>query len=435
MNTREVHYALSRDVHIAYQVVGEGPDLVFSPAGWNHLLLRWELPQYARLLRRLAASFRLILWDKRGTGLSDRHGVVPTLEAQMDDLQAVIDAAGSTRAALFGVSDGAALTAYFAASYPDRTTCAILYGILPRFKPGDDGLGVGRGFLEAIQTGAHPDEVLRILGPATADDPEIREWWRRNMMMAASPGTVQQLVTMWSELQLDAVLAALRVPTTIIQRTDDLVTPPANGREVARRVPHARYVELPGDFATWSGDVDQLASEIEEAATGVRREAEPDRMLATILFTDIVGSTTMAARLGDSAWGGVLDEHDGLVERRIDALGGRLVKSLGDGALATFDSPARALRCAGDIVEGLGARGIEVRAGVHTGECERRGEDLGGIAVHIAARVGALAGAGEVLLTRTVRDLVFGSELSFDERGEHELRGVPGRWPLLALVR
>lgn len=430
----EVRYVRSGDVHIAYQVLGEGPDLVITPGGWNHLLLRWELPVNARLLRRLAGFSRLILWDKRGTGLSDRHGGMPTLSAQLDDLLAVLNEIGSERAAHFGLADGAALTALFAATHPGRTSTAILYAILPRVLPGEDGLGVARDFLQAIQEGASPERMLAFIAPGAAADPTVREWWQRNQLMSVSPGTLEQLVGMWMQVDLRSILPALRVPTTIIQRTDDLVIPPPNGREAARLVPNARYVELPGDFATFSGDVDALGDEIEEAVTGERHRPEGDRMLATILFTDIVGSTEAAARLGDASWRQLLDEHDAVVARQIETLGGRLVKSLGDGVLATFDSPGRALRCGAGIVENLAARGIQVRAGVHTGECERRGEDVGGIAVHIAARVGALAGPGELLATGTVRDLVFGSEMVFEDRGVQKLRGVPGAWPVLSLV-
>jgi class 3 adenylate cyclase len=433
MEVPEVRYARSGDVHIAYQVLGEGPDLVFTPAGFGHLMLRWELPANARMLRRMAGFSRLISWDKRGMGMSDRHGGVPTLDEQLEDLRAVLDAAGSERATLFGLADGAALAALFAATYPDRVSAAILYGMVPRFAPGADGLGVSQAFIDAMAAGV--DAMFDVMAPSKADDAETREWWRRSAMMSASPGTVEQMLARFMQLDLRAVLPTIGVPVTILQRTADRVIHPANLREAARLIPGARCVELQGDFATWAGDVDALVDEIEEVVTGERRRAAVDRMLATILFTDIVGSTTTAAELGDTAWGAVLDEHDAFVRRRIAVRGGRLVKSLGDGAMAIFESPGRAVQCAAEIVEGLEARHIQIRAGVHTGECERRGDDVGGIAVHIASRVGALAEPGEVLVTGTVRDLVFGSDLVFDERGAHELRGVPGSWPLLALRR
>ena len=432
MEVPEVQYARSGDVHIAYQVFGEGPDVVMTPAGFNHLLMRWELPAGTGLLLRLAQFARVTIWDKRGTGMSDRHGAIPTLDVQMDDLRAVLDAIGSERATLVGVADGAMLTALFAASFPERVTATVLYAVAPRFAPGDDGLGVSQEFVEAMPRG--PDALLPVISPTTCHDPVVAGWWKRMSMMSASPGTVAQMLDVWMGTDIRAVLPTLRVPTTIIQRSGDRVVGVANGREAARLIPDARYVELPGDFVVWTVDVDAMAGEIEEAATGARQWRVADRMLASILFTDIVSSTDTAARLGDANWSAVLDEHDTFVERRVAALGGRLVKSLGDGALAVFDSPARALRCGAEIVEGLAARGIACRAGLHTGECERRGEDIGGIAVHIAARVGALADAGEVLVTGTVRDLVFGSDLAFEDRGAHELRGVPGSWPLLALA-
>lgn len=434
MEVPEVKYARSGDVHIAYQVFGEGPDLVVTPSGWNHALLRWELPAYARLMRRLASFARVVVWDKRGTGMSDRHGSVPTLDAQKDDLQSVIDATGCERPALFGLADGAALNVFFAASSPQRVSSLILYGALPRFAPGGDGLGVTEKFLRAIREGAEPDRMLRILSPSCADDPVLREWWRRNATMSASPGTVAQFVSIWMAVDLLPILPTVAVPTTVIQPSRDGVGGVANGRESARLVPGARYVEIDAEYGTWTADAEALAGIVEEAVTGERHARVPDRMLASILFTDIVASTDTAARLGDAEWSEVLDDHDAFVGRRVAALGGRVVKSLGDGALAVFDSPARALRCGAELVEGLAARGIGCRAGIHTGECEKRGEDIGGIAVHIAARVGALARPGEVLVTGTVRDLVFGSDLVFEDRGPHELRGVPGSWPLLALA-
>lgn len=435
MKIPEVQYVRSGDVHIAYQVFGEGPDLVFTPGGFNHLLMRWELPANARLFRHMSSFSRVITWDKRGTGLSDRHGRLPTLEAQMEDLQAVMDAAGSRKAVLFGTADGASLSGFFAATYPDRVAAVILYGIGPRFVPGDDGLGVNPDFLAAVQSGLPPEETLRLLAPSAADDPAVLEWWARNSMMSVSPGAIEELLRIWMGVDVTAVLPAIRVPTTVIQRSGDLVLPPPNGRRAAELIPDARYVELPGDFAYFAGDTEALLDEVEEIVTGARHGTNPDRMLATILFTDIVGSTTSAADLGDDGWRALLDEHDAFIARQVQGLNGRLVKSLGDGVLATFDSPARAIRCAADVVDGMRARGADIRAGVHTGECLRRGDDLGGIAVHIAARVGALAEGGEVLVTGTVRDLVFGSNLSFDDRGEHELRGVPGKWRLLAVAR
>ena len=434
MRVPDVRYVRSGDVHIAYQVLGEGPDLVVTPAGWNHLLVRWELPANERFMRRLATFARLILWDKRGTGMSDRHGEMPTLDAQLGDLRAVLDAVGSERATLFGIADGAILAALFAATHPERVAHAILYAFSPRFMPGDDGRGVSPQFLAALRSGASPEEMLDLLAPSVGDDSRVAEWWRRQAMMAVTPGTVAQLTRVWMDADVTPVLDALRVPTTIIQRTGDRVIPPANGRFAAERIRGARYVEMPGDFATWSGDLDELALEIEEAVTGTRHEADPDRTLTTILFTDIVDSTASAAALGDAVWRVRLDEHDAFVLRQLERFDGRFVKSLGDGILATFDSPARAIRCAAAIVEGMQARGAVIRAGVHTGECERRGDDVGGIAVHIAARVGAQAQPGEVLVTGTVRDLVVGSGLTFADRGEHALRGVPGTWRLLALA-
>lgn len=435
MEVPEVRYARAGDVHLAYQAFGEGPDLVYTPSGWNHLLFRWELPAWGRMMRRLARFARVIIWDKRGTGMSDRHGSMPTLDAQKDDLAAVIEAAGCERPALLGVADGVPVSLFYAASHPERVSALVLHGPIPRFAYGPDGLGAQPEFLQAMRDGADPDRILRIIAPSTADDQRVRDWWRMNQTVSASPGTVEQFVAVWTAFDTLPILPMIQAPTTVIQPTNDRIGGPANGRETARRIPGARYVEVEGDYGTWTIDLESYAGVIEEAVTGARHRGVPDRMLASILFTDIVGSTTVAANIGDAAWRDLLDEHDSFVERSIRSLEGRFVKSLGDGAMAMFDSPARAVRCGAQIVEGLHARGIDVRAGLHTGECERRGDDLGGIAVHIAARVGALAQAGEVLVTGTVRDLVFGSDLAFDERGTHELRGVPGRWPLLALRR
>lgn len=433
-------YAKSGDLSIAYQVIGEGPlDLVLV-LGWvSHVELAWENPQLARFLRRLASFSRLIIFDKRGTGLSDRVPVneLPTLEERMDDVRAVMDNAGSERAALFGVSEGGPMSLLFAATYPERTTALVVYGSYARRMwapdyPWGPTPEERQKFFDIIQQGWGGVVDLADLAPSVAGDTEFAEWWAGYLRAGASPGAALALAKMNSQIDCRDVLPAIRVPTLVMHRTDDVDMDVGGGRYLGEQIPGARYVELPGaDHLPWVGDQDGLLDEVQEFLTGGRREVEPDRILATVLFTDIVGSTEMAAELGDRKWREILESHGRIVERELKTWRGNLVKSTGDGILARFDGPGRAIRCAEALARALAPLGTPIRSGLHTGECELLG-DIGGISVHIAARVAGLAGPGEVLVSRTVKDLVAGSGIEFESRGEREMKGEPGKWELFA---
>ena len=433
----ETRYAKSGDVHIAYQVVGAGLiDLVLVPGFVSHVEGWWEEPLCARFLERLASFSRLILFDKRGTGLSDREAGVPTLEQRMDDVRAVMAAAGSERAAVLGISEGGAMSALFAATYPERTAALVLYGTFAEFRSWVPTPQQFEHFLHAIDETWGTGQSLPRFAPSVADDPRIRRWWARFERAGASPGAAMALMRMNSEIDVRHVLPAIRVPTLVLHRTGDVTVDVEAGRYQAAHIPGAKYVELSGvDHLLFVGDSEATLDEIEEFLTGVRPVAEPDRVLATVLFTDIVGSTKLAARLGDRRWRDLLDAHHAAVRRELARVRGREVKTAGDGFLATFDGPARAIRCAGAISATVRTLGIEVRAGLHTGEIELIGEDVGGIAVHVGARVAALAGPGEVLVSSTVKDLVAGSGLRFEDRGVRHLEGIPEEWRLFALKR
>jgi pimeloyl-ACP methyl ester carboxylesterase len=436
-------YARSGEVNIAYQVVGEGPlDLVFV-SGWvSNLDLMWEEPSFARFLRRLASFSRLILFDKRGTGLSDRvpDDDLPTLEARMDDVRAVLDAVGAERAALLGHSEGGPMCLLFAATYPERTVALVLIGTYARRLVGD-GYPFGaapqayEAFLQEIADGWGGPVGLEGRAPSLVDDERFRTWWSDYLRMSASPGAALALTRMNGDIDVRPALETIAVPTLVVHRTGDRSLPVEGARYLADRIRGARLAELPGDdHLPFVGDQDAILDEIEEFLTGVRRGVETDRVLATVLFTDIVGSTDRAVQLGDRAWRDLLDSHHLAVRRELDRWRGTEVDTVGDGFLATFDGPARAIRCACAIRDAVRRLGLEVRAGLHTGECEVQGDTVAGIAVHIGARVSALAGAGEVLVSSTVKDLVAGSGIEFDERGEQELKGVPGRWRLYSVV-
>ena len=432
----ETHYAKSGDLRIAYQVVGTGPlDLVYVPGFISNLDLYWDEPTVAYFLARLASFSRLILFDKRGTGLSDRLGTLPTLEERMDDVRAVMDAVKSERAALFGMSEGGAMSMLFAATYPDRTQALILYGtyahfhtwVLPpeRFEP----------FLQQIEQSWGKGISLSAFAPSKATDERFKQWWGRFERLSASPSAAITLMRMNSQIDVRHILRAIRVPTLILHRSGDTRVNVEGGRYLATNIPGAKYVEFPGtDHFLWAGNVDSVTDEIEEFLTGTHSEAEPDRVLATVLFTDIVGSATRAAEMGDRRWRVLLNEHDQIVRREIDRFRGREIKTLGDGFLTTFDGPARAVRCADAIMKALHVLGLEVRCGVHTGEIEMKGEDIGGIAVHIAARIAALAEGGQVLVSRTVRDLVAGSNLRLEDRGTYTLKGLSEGMPLFSVA-
>jgi pimeloyl-ACP methyl ester carboxylesterase len=435
----ETRYARSGEVAIAYQVVGQGPrDLVLVPGWISNIEVFWEDPAYAHFLERLASFARLILFDKRGTGLSDRVSDMPNLETRMDDVRAVMAAVGSERAALLGYSEGGAMCALFAATHPSRTSALIMIGSYPRrLRAPDYPLGLApeawRAFVEEATRHWGGPVGLEIRAPSVAADPRVRQWWARVLRMGASPGANAALLAMNAEIDIRHVLPAIRVPTLILHRTGERLIPVDAARHMAQRIPGARLVELPGaDHLPWVGDADAILDEIEEFLTGVRHGPEPDRVLATVLVTDIVGSTERAASLGDRRWRDLLESHHALVRRQLQRFRGREVDTAGDGFLAVFDGPARAVRCASALTREVRELGLEIRAGLHTGECEVMGERVGGLAVHIGARVAALAGAGEVLASSTVRDLVAGSGLRFEPRGVHSLKGVPGQWQIFA---
>jgi class 3 adenylate cyclase/pimeloyl-ACP methyl ester carboxylesterase len=438
----QTRYAKSDDVHIAYQVVGDGPfDLVLVPGAFSHVELWWEDPSAASFFRRLASFSRLILFDKRGTGLSDRvaDNAMPTLEERMDDVRAVLDAVGSQSAALFGFSEGGPMCALFAATFPERTRALVLYGSFATWrKTSDHPWGLTPETIEAFLTTIDQQwgegRSLDVAAPSASGDERMRQWVGRIERLAGSPGAMITLFRMNLDIDVRHVLSAIRVPTLVLHRTDELLVEVGCGRYMAGSIPAAKYVELPGvDHLPWVGDADAIIGEIQEFLTGAREAPAFDRVLATVMFTDIVGSTERVAELGDRRWLALLDEHHAVVRRALARFRGNEVKTTGDGFLATFDGPARAVRCAHSIVEGIRELGVEVRTGLHTGECEMVGDDVRGIAVHTAARVAAAAAPGEVLVSSTVKDLVAGSGITFVERGTRALKGVPGKWRLFAV--
>jgi pimeloyl-ACP methyl ester carboxylesterase len=436
-------YAKSGRVHIAYQVLGEGSlDLVLVHGWLSHLELLWDQPAAARSLRRLASFSRLILFDKRGTGLSDPVPVdqPPTLEQRMDDVRAVMDAASSERAALMGTSEGGPMNLLFAATHPMRTAALILVGSYARLAadfdyPWGTPPDVKDKLLDRIDREWGTGVMLSAIAASHTNDPQMREWWARYQRQAASPGASVALLRMAYDSDVRAVLGTIRAPTLILHRTQDRMMPVGHSRYLAQHIQGAKFVELPGqDHLFFAGDADGLLDEIREFLTGTREPGEPERILATVLFADIVASTERAAHLGDHRWHELLDGYYELARRELTRFRGREIDTAGDGFFAAFDGPARAVRCAQAIATRVRTLGIEVRAGLHTGECEIIGEKLGGIAVHIGARVAALARPGEVLVSNTVKDLVAGSGLTFAERGAHGLKGVPGEWRLYAVA-
>jgi class 3 adenylate cyclase/pimeloyl-ACP methyl ester carboxylesterase len=444
----ETRYARSGDVNIAYQVLGEGPeDLVFIPGFISNLDVAWDLPQLAELYRRLASFSRLIVFDKRGSGLSDRDVGIPPLEVRMDDVRAVMDAAGSARAALLGVSEGGPLTLLFAATYPQRTTAAVLYGTTgarrlwaPDYPFGEPRAELERSIEAAEKTfgsTAYLERTMTWLAPSLVGDVDFERWVGRFLRQGGSPGAVAALSRMNMETDVRHVLGAISVPMLLVHRVDD-EEPIEHSRYVADRVPGAQLVELPGRDHAFFVNPEQILDVVEPFLRDVWaerawEEAEPDRVLATVLFTDIVGSTAKAVELGDSRWRELVQRHHALIRQRLARFRGTEIDTAGDGFFASFDGPARAIRCACAISKAVGELGLEVRAGLHTGECELVDGKVGGIAVHIGARVAAAAAPGEVLVSSTVRDLVAGSELEFEERGTAELKGIPGEWPLYAV--
>ncbi len=434
-------YAKSGDVHVAYQTLGEGPiNIIYVQGAFTHLGTMWELPAFQRFCQQLSSFARLTWFDKRGMGLSDRVQA-GTLDERMDDMRAVMDAVGAPNAVLLGESEGGPLSLLFAAAHPERTVGLILVGAEVKERVTEDwpwGESVQTEFDESMEElpqrwgqGGFIDYVA----PGLADNQHIRDWAGRLQINAATPGAAEAFMRMAFDIDVRSVVPSIGVPTLVLHRTDDRVCHVENARFLAQRIPGAHLVELPGaDHPPWANGED-IVAEIREFLTGVREPAEPDRVLVTVLFTDIVGSTERAASLGDQRWGSLLDLHDRAVRHQLDRFRGREVNTTGDGFVASFDGPARAIRCAQAIRGATEPLGIDLRFGLHTGECEVRGNDLAGLAVHIAARVGALADPGEVLVSSTVKDLVAGSGVEFGERGKHDLKGVPGVWTLFQVTR
>jgi class 3 adenylate cyclase len=436
------HYAKSDDgTSIAYQVHGDKPlDLVFVPGFVSHLEVAMEEPSVARFVRRMSAFSRFAFFDKRGQGLSDRPGRPPTLEESMDDVKAVMDAAGFERAAIFGISEGGPMSMLFAATYPERVSSLILYGTYARmvksedFPDGVPDYALDR-WAEMVKKEWGGPVGFRFWAPSAVGDAEMEDGWARLLRQGTSPAGAIDLINLYREIDVRSALPTIGVPTLVLHRVGDQVVRAPQGRYLAESIPGARYVELEGeDHLAFAGDQDALLDEVEEFLVGSRSGGEAERALATILFTDIVGSTETAARLGDRRWRDLLESHDATVRRELAAHRGREVKTMGDGFLAVFDGPARAIRCAVAIRESLRQIGIGVRAGIHTGEVELMGEDVGGMAVNIGARVGALGGEGEVLVSSTVKELVVGSGIEFEDRGTHTLKGAPDEWRLFAVA-
>jgi pimeloyl-ACP methyl ester carboxylesterase len=440
----ETKYAMSGNIHIAYQVAGQGPiDLVFVHGWISHIEHLWEEPSIARFLGRLASFSRLILLDKRGTGLSDPVPLdkLPTLDERMDDVRAVMDAAGSERAVLFGTSEAGALHLLFAATYPERTAALVLLNSYARLAWSHDyPFGIraadAEGLLKAIEEGWGKGVAFEALVASQTDNQSMRNWWARYQRLAASPGAAVTLLRRAFDTDARAVLPAIGVPTLILHRAGDPFTGIEHGRFLAAGIPGAKYVELVGrDHLFFAEDTDRLVAEVQEFLTGVREAREPDRVLATVLFSDVVGSTEHAAQLGDRRWHDLLNGYYALVRGELARFRGREIDTAGDGVFAAFDGPARAIRCARAIATEVARLGIAVRIGLHTGECEVIGAKVGGIAVHIGARVAGFARANEVLVSSTVKDLVAGSGLRFDDRGVQTLKGVPGEWRLYAVAQ
>jgi pimeloyl-ACP methyl ester carboxylesterase len=412
---------------------------VVVPGFVSHLEIGWENPGVQRFAERLAGFARVITFDKRGTGMSDPVMDVPTLEQRMDDIRAVMDAAGSERAVLMGMSEGAPLSILFAATYPARTLGLVIYGGMARstWAPDYPWATPREALLESSIEFMVPawgtGENVEAFAPSLADDPATRAWWGRMERLGASPAMMLKTFEMFLETDVRDVLPMIQAPTLVIHRRGDRVVSVHAGRYLAEHIKGARYLELEGsDHVGWAGNVEEIAGEVEEFITGARSapDADMDRVLATVLFIDVVGSTEQASRLGDARWKDVLQSFYTLVRRELERFRGRDVKTLGDGFLAVFDGPARAIKAAQAVASGVRELGLEVRAGVHTGECEMIGDDVGGIAVHIGARIAAHAGAGQVMVSSTVKDLVAGSGITFADLGVHQLKGVPDEWHL-----
>lgn len=437
----ETRYTWSDDVSIAYQVFGEGPpDIVVVPGWLSNLDLFWEEPSFVRFFQGLASFSRVLLFDKRGTGLSDRTTDSPTLEERMDDVRAVMDAVGSERATLFGYSEGGPMCALFAATYPERTQALVMNGSYAR-----------KRFAEDYPIGASDEEIqeffdllprewggplwLETIAPSVATNPSFRSWWAKFLRGSGSLATATEISRMGYEIDIRHLLASIHVPTLVLHATGDRSTSIENGRYLASSISGASLVELDTeDHLPATSCPEQILAEIQRLVTGQHQLHDVDRVLATVLFTDIVDSTTLAAKLGDTPWRDLLEAHHSAIRHELAVHRGREVKSTGDGFHAVFDGPARAIRCGCAIQEAVKRIGVSVRVGMHTGECELRSDQIEGVAVHIAARVAGLAQGGEVLVSQTVKDLVAGASFNFQDRGVHALKGVPDEWRILAVV-
>ena len=440
MDVPRTRYARSGDLNIAYQVFGSGSlDLVYVPGWVSHVEETWESPDYAEFLRRLGSFARVVMFDKRGTGLSDPVAIdrLPTLEERMDDVRAVMDAAQSRRAAVFGVSEGGNMSVLFAASFPERTTALVTFGVYAKRLWSPDYPWAPRPEERRREIEAVEREWAQLDPTSLAPDatPQQLEWVARYVRRSASPGAAAALLRMNTEIDVRHVLPTVSVPTLVLHRLRDRDVQVDEGRWIASQIPNARFVELAGDaHLPWLGDSDRVLDEIEEFLTGVRPAEATTRVLSTVLFTDIVGSTETATRLGDVRWRELLERHHGVVRRELARYRGIELATAGDGFFARFDGPARAIRCAEAIVSGVREEvGLDLRAGVHTGECEIVGEKLAGVAVHTGARVAAAAQAGEVLVSSTVKALVAGSGIEFEDRGRSHLKGIDESWQLFRL--
>jgi class 3 adenylate cyclase/esterase/lipase len=429
----ETRYALSGEVNIAYQMMGTGPvDFIIVPGIVSHVEFMHELPGYTAFLRRLSTFARVITFDKRGQGLSDRISGAPSLEQRMDDVRAVMDNVGSPRAVIMGFSEGCSMSALFGATYPERVSQLILFGgfAVAAMLSHDMEERIAQR-LKLWGTG----EMIKTLSPSQATNPEAVARFAKFQRLSASPGAIKAISFLNAQIDVRSILPTVQIPTLVIHRANDAQVPVEHGRKLAALLPNAKFIEYAGqDHLFFSGDVEALLGDIEEFVTGHRESSstELDRVLATVLFTDIVDSTRSAAAIGDQAWRRLLDSHDQLAIQTVEKHRGILVKTTGDGILATFDGPGRAVRCALSLQAASKQIGLPIRAGLHTGEIEIRGRDIGGIAVHAAARVMAQSQSDEVLVSRVVTDLVAGAGLRFSERGSHELKGLPGRWDLFA---
>lgn len=426
-------YAKSGNVHIAYQVFGEGPrDLLIIPGATSHIEVAWESPDYAHAMARLGGFARIITFDKRGQGLSDRGVPVPILEERADDVMAVMEAAGSSRVAIFAQSEGGLLAMLFAAAHPERTSALMLFGSFSHV-PKTPEMDPAARALAARADNWDQGYPVALMAPSRVQDAAYCEWLGKTSRASVGVGDFLALLRMVMETDVTPVLPAISVPTLVLHRVEERMVPLELARDMAARIPRAKFVEMPGtDHMAWSQNVDELVDEIEDFLTGSHRRPEPDRILTTVMFMDIADSTGRAVQLGDANWRELLQRYYGVVERNLGNFRGRQVNKAGDGILASFDGPARAIKCSLAISQAVDPLGLSVRSGIHTGECEIIGDDLSGIAVHIGARVCSLAEPRETLISSTVKDLVAGSGLSFADRGMHPLKGVPGEWRLFA---